>query len=93
MSLHFREEKDETKETWQGHRELFFFFFSKTRPREESQGVDILTEEIRLRGENGDSKRRTSEVMQEMFLFNTEELSGKLRNFSLPQSFLRGSSP
>lgn len=30
--------------------------------------------------ENGDSERSTSKVMQEMFLFNKEGLSGKLHN-------------
>ena len=41
--------------------------FSKTRLRKDSQSVDILAGKIGLRGENEDSKRRTSEVMERCF--------------------------
>lgn len=41
--------------------------FSKTRLRKDSQSVDILAGKIGLRGENGDSKRRISEVTERCF--------------------------
>lgn len=90
MNQHLSEEEDETEEPGQGIRT---HLFSKTRLRKESQSIHIVAGKIRLRGDNGDSKRRTSEVRQEMFLFNTEELSGKLHNSSLTHSSLHGSSP